>query len=187
MPFLLFAFTLIFTTTHAQNRDGKLLQGEKWQKFTTENSRADFYVSPIGNDQWSGKIAEPNATRTDGPFATLQKAQEAVKELKSTVYFPKDLPVEKRWIGSPHPLGRGRDILVYVREGHYYLNQPLLFEPADGGERVETNLPTGAFEYHKVKDNYVTYAAYPGEKPVISGGQPVTGWKLKKGIDKRPY
>jgi len=186
MPFLLFAFTLIFTTTHAQNRDGKLLQGEKWQKFTTENSRADFYVSPIGNDQWSGKIAEPNATRTDGPFATLQKAQEAVKELKSTVYFPKDLPVEKRWIGSPHPLGRGRDILVYVREGHYYLNQPLLFEPADGGERVETNLPTGAFEYHKVKDNYVTYAAYPGEKPVISGGQPVTGWKLKKGIWSAP-
>ena len=102
--------------------------------------------------------------------------------MKSKVYFPKDPPVEKRWIGSPHPLGRGKDILVFVREGHYYLNKPLNFEPSDGGERVETNLPTGAFEYHKVKDHYVTYSAFPGEKPVISGGQPVTGWKLKKGI-----
>src|SRR5690606_21894100 len=47
----------------------------------------------------------------------------------------------------------------------------------DGGERVETNLPTGAFEYHKLKDHYVTYAAFPGEKPVISGGSTVSGWE----------
>lgn len=50
-------------------------------------------------------------------------------------------------------------------------------EPADGGERVETNLPTGAVEYHKLKDYYVTYAAFPGEKPVITGALPVGGWK----------
>lgn len=182
-------FSLLFlglislsVTLNAQPRDGKLLQGEKWEKFSSSEKKADFYVSPTGNDRWSGTLPEPNLQKTDGPFATLEQAQKAVKTLKSKIYFPKEIPIEKRWIGSPHPLGRGKDILVYIREGYYFLNQPLQFEPTDGGERVETNLPTGAFEYHKVKDHYVTYAAFPGEHPVLSGGWPVTGWKLKKGV-----
>ena len=172
----------LFMVAYAQERDGKLLQGEKWQKFSSQRLKADYYISPEGNDFWSGTLQEPNPEKTDGPFATFERAQKAVKALKSKVYFPKDPPVEKRWIGSPHPLGRGMDILVLVREGHYFLKQPLNFNPEDGGERVETNLPTGAFEYHKVKDHYVTYAAFPGEQPIVSGGQPVTGWKEKKGI-----
>lgn len=157
-------------------RDGKLLEGEKWERFSYP-SKADFYVSEMGDDQWSGTLPEPDQAKNDGPFRTIERAQKAVRELKSRVYFPKDTPVEKRWIGSPHPFGRGRDILVYIRQGNYSLNQPLIFEPADGGERVETNLPTGAFEYHKLRDHYVTYAAYPNEKPVISGGSQVAGWK----------
>ena len=31
----------------------------------------DFYVSPDGNDAWSGKLARPNAAHTDGPLASL--------------------------------------------------------------------------------------------------------------------
>ncbi|MCK9638396.1 MAG: hypothetical protein M0R39_00680 [Prolixibacteraceae bacterium] len=181
-PLLFIGLISCFITLHAQSRDGKLLQGEKWEKFNPSEKKADFYVSPTGNDNWSGTLPEPNSLKTDGPFASIEKAQKAVKTLKSKVYFTKDKPIEKRWIGSPHPLGRGKDILVFIREGYYYLNQPLLFEPEDGGERVETNLPTGAFEYHKVKDHYVTYAAFPGEHPVLSGGRPVSGWKLKKGV-----
>lgn len=159
-------------------RDGKILEGEVWLPFSYPE-KADFYVSPNGNDNWSGTLAEPNAAGTDGPFLTLVRAQKAVRELKAQVYKQKDAPVEKRWIGSPHPLGKGKDILVYLRAGTYSLKQPLIFEPADGGERVETNLPTGAFEYHKLKDHYVTYAAYPGEKPVISGGIPINSWTKK--------
>ena len=133
-----------FSQTPQQPRDGKLLRGEKWQAFK-DQGQADFYVSNDGNDAWSGTLAEPNASKTDGPFLTIARAQKAVRELKSKVYFPKDIPVEKRWIGSPHPLGRGKDILVYIRQGQYSLKQPLVFGPEDGGERVETNLPTGAF------------------------------------------
>ena len=181
-PVILLLFAFFPTLLRAQAREGKLLQGEKWQKFSSTDSKADFYVSPAGNDLWSGTLPEPNNTGTDGPFASLERAQKAVIALKAKVYFPKDPPVETRWIGSPHPLGKGKDILVYIRNGHYYLPRPLVFSPADGGERVETNLPTGAFEYHKLKDHYVTYAAYPGEKPVISGGVPVSGWKKNKGI-----
>ena len=165
--------------TQAPIRDGKILEGEAWLPFGYPE-KADFYVSPKGNDSWSGTQDEPNASGSDGPFLTLERAQKAVRELKAQVFKPKDAPVEKRWIGSPHPLGKGKDILVYLRAGTYSLKQSLVFEPADGGERVETNLPTGAFEYHKLKDHYVTYAAYPGEKPVISGGIPVNGW-IKKG------
>ena len=165
-----------YTQTPGQQRDGKLLRGDQWLPFNYP-SKADFYVSTKGDDRWSGTLSEPNSSHTDGPFLTIKQAQKAVRDLKSKVYFPKDPPVEKRWIGSPHPLGRGKDILIYIREGHYSLKHRLVFEPADGGERVETNLPTGAFEYHKLKDHYVTYAAYPGEKPVISGEIPLSGWK----------
>ncbi|MFA5816641.1 MAG: right-handed parallel beta-helix repeat-containing protein [Bacteroidales bacterium] len=165
-----------FSQTPYQSRDGKLLRGEKWLPFSYPE-QADYYVSIKGDDHWSGTLPEPNADHSDGPFLTIKRAQKAVRELKPRVFFPKDAPVEKRWIGSPHPLGRGKDILVYIREGHYALRQPLVFGPSDGGERVETNLPTGAFEYHKLKDHYVTYAAYPGEKPVISGEALVSGWK----------
>ena len=35
----------------------------------------NFYVSPNGNDSWSGRLASPNRTRTDGPFATLERAR----------------------------------------------------------------------------------------------------------------
>ena len=160
-------------------RNGKLLRGEVWQKFEVPE-KADFYVAANGNDDWSGTFPSPNEQGTDGPFATLKKAQEAVRVLKDRVYSPKDPPVETRWIGSPHPLGKGRDILVLIRQGYYTLQEPLVFSADDGGERVETNLPTGAFEYHKLRDHYVTYAAYPGEKPIISGGALINNWKKKR-------
>ena len=110
-----FTFLIYGNTSFAQ---GKLLRGEIWQKFSTEGITADFYVSTYGNDSWSGKLASPNETKTDGPFASIQRAQKAVLALKSKVFSPKEKPVEKRWIGSPHPLGKGRDILVYFRGGY---------------------------------------------------------------------
>ena len=149
--------------------DGKLLRGENWQRFSYEGKKADFYVAMNGNDNWTGRLAEPNPQRTDGPFATIERARQAVQELKYAVYQPKVEPVEKRFIGSEHPYGQGKDILVYIRDGYYTLKQALEFTADDGGERVQTNLPSGAFEYHKLKDYFVTYAAYPGESVTVTG------------------
>ncbi len=174
---LLFALSFLLVTTTSLYGQGKLLRGEKWQKYDTQNTTADFYIAVDGNDSWSGTLPAPNADKTDGPFATLEKAQEAVRTLKAKVYKPKKDPVETRWIGSPHKLGSGKDIVVLIRDGYYSLEKPLIFNPEDGGERVETNLPTGAFEYHKLRDYYVTYAAYPGEKPVITGGEKISDWE----------
>jgi len=32
-----------------------------------------FYVATNGNDAWSGRLAEPNADKTVGPFATAER------------------------------------------------------------------------------------------------------------------
>jgi len=42
---------------------------------------AHFYVAPEGKDTWSGRYPEPRPGRNDGPFATLERAREAVREL----------------------------------------------------------------------------------------------------------
>ena len=38
-----------------------------------------FFVSLTGNDTWSGTRAEPNSQGTDGPFLTLERARNAVR------------------------------------------------------------------------------------------------------------
>ncbi len=180
-------FVLLISGVLAQPRDGKLLRSEVWQPFDAKKANGDFFVSPVGNDNWSGTLAEPNVEGTDGPFATLHRAKDAVRELKSEVYMPKGKPIDALYVGTPHPYGKGKDIVVFIREGYYTLKEPILFTPEDGGERVETNLPSGAFEWHHVRDNYVTYAAYPGEKPIISGAVPVTNWKKEGDVWKAPF
>lgn len=38
-----------------------------------------FYVSPMGNDRWSGRLSQPSADGRDGPFATPARALAAAK------------------------------------------------------------------------------------------------------------
>lgn len=64
-----------------------------------------------------------------------------------------------RALNSRDPLDK--PVTVYIRGGDYGVSKPLVFEPADSGA---TQAP-------------ITYAAYPGETPVISGGREITGWK----------
>ena len=42
----------------------------------------EFCVSPTGNDTWSGRLRGPNAAKVDGPFATLTRARDAIRELR---------------------------------------------------------------------------------------------------------
>lgn len=44
---------------------------------------ADLYVSPAGNDAWTGRLAEADAQTSDGPFATLEKARDAARKLRA--------------------------------------------------------------------------------------------------------
>src|SRR5689334_7029115 len=43
----------------------------------------DVYVSPTGNDQWSGALAAPKSDGNDGPVATIQRAQKLVRVLRT--------------------------------------------------------------------------------------------------------
>ncbi|MDP4284341.1 MAG: right-handed parallel beta-helix repeat-containing protein [Bacteroidota bacterium] len=172
----LIVFVLILPTAKV-DAQGRMVRGVKKVEYSLPGAKADFYVSPSGNDNWTGKLAEPNKAGTDGPFATIEQAKAAVRALKAEVYQLKKPAVDKRFIGTPHRFGSGRDILVLIRQGVYNLDSALVFKPDDGGERIETDLPTGAFEYHELEDCFVTYAAYPGENPVISGGARITGWE----------
>lgn len=61
--------------------------------------------------------------------------------------------------------GQKEDITVLIRGGTYWLKEPLVFGPEDSG--------TEQFA--------ITYAAAPGERPVISGGRAITGWKKGEG------
>ncbi len=101
---------------------------------------ANFYVATNGNDTWSGRLPAPNAAGTDGPFATLTRARDAIRELKVAE-------------------GLRQPLKVLVRGGTYYLSETLIFGPQDSG--------TASFP--------ITYMAYAGEKPILSGGRVITG------------
>ena len=51
--------------------------------FCVTAEAADFYVAPDGNDAWSGTLAAANADKTDGPFATLERARDAIRQRKA--------------------------------------------------------------------------------------------------------
>src|SRR4051794_29505064 len=76
---------------------------------------ADVYVSPSGNDAWSGKLADPDAGKTDGPLATLDAARLAVRKLRQA------------------DAKRDRPITVVVRPGTYALTKPVVFTAEDSG------------------------------------------------------
>ena len=75
-------------------------------------TKADFYVATNGSDSWSGTLATPNAQGSDGPFATLERARDAVRDLKKS---------------------KSTDIVVLVREGTYQLNSTVVFGLEDSG------------------------------------------------------
>ncbi len=76
--------------------------------------QADFHVSTQGNDAWSGTLAAPTPDLTDGPFASLVRAQQAVR-------------AKRQAAAATAP------ITVLVRGGTYGLDTPLVFGPEDSG------------------------------------------------------
>ncbi|MDZ7372256.1 MAG: right-handed parallel beta-helix repeat-containing protein, partial [candidate division KSB1 bacterium] len=110
-----------------------------WVGFILQGKAAEFYVSPNGNDNWSGALPQPNSTQTDGPFATPQRAQAAARTAPRT-----------------------EPITVYIREGIYFVGT-WRFDPQDSGT------PSAP----------VTFRNYADERPVISGGRAITGWRTQ--------
>jgi len=73
-----------------------------------------FYVATDGNDAWLGRLPAPNTAGTDGPFAPLTRARDAIREVKAN--------------GGLH-----QPLKVLVRGGTYYMAETLTLGPQDSG------------------------------------------------------
>ena len=74
-----------------------------------------LYVSTAGRDTWSGTLPAPNAADSDGPFLTVARARDALRERRRAGTL-KNVPVT-----------------VFLRGGRYALREPLRFTPEDSG------------------------------------------------------
>jgi hypothetical protein len=112
------------------------------------------FVAANGDDSWSGKLIDPNAAKTDGPFASLQKARDAVRTLKKASGLPEG------------------GITVFVRGGAYSLPQTLKLEAQDSGS------PGAPVTYQACEDE--TPVVIGGK--LISGFEPYRGKILKADV-----
>ena len=122
--------------------------GSTMQQQSPGNPTADFFVAPDGNDSWSGTLPAPNNQHTDGPFASVARAQIAVQNLIQS-----------------HP---NRPIIVMIRQGNY----SLVLSPTNPGTLNFTSNDSGTSQMPIIWENY------PGEIPMVSGGESIAALGL---------
>lgn len=76
---------------------------------------ATIFVALGGNDAWSGSLPAPNAAKTDGPLATLDRARDRIREMKKA---------------GPLPAG---GVAVVLRGGTYFLAHTFQLSQPDSG------------------------------------------------------
>jgi hypothetical protein len=114
-----------------------MLSGCNHHPYDAGKRALTFYVATNGNDGWTGRF--PGPTRGDGPFLTVSRAVQAAREA-----------------GQRTPADSGHACQIFVRQGTYFLSEPLVLTPDDSGLHI---------------------AAYRHEKPSLSGGRKITGWQ----------
>jgi hypothetical protein len=77
-------------------------------------SAGAYFVSPWGNDDWSGRRPDVAADHDDGPFATIERARDAIRADRA------QQPAIKF-------------AAIYLRGGRYELKQPLVLTAQDAG------------------------------------------------------
>jgi len=80
-----------------------------------EDLGAIFYVATDGDDAWSGRSAKANPERTDGPFATIERARDEIRRMKANAGLPKGV------------------IAVQILAGRYELSKPVVLTAEDSG------------------------------------------------------
>ncbi|MCL5019316.1 MAG: right-handed parallel beta-helix repeat-containing protein [Patescibacteria group bacterium] len=121
-----------------------------------QSKELSFYVSLSGYDSWSGKLPDPNSAKTDGPFASLARARDVIRELRKNGPFPPD------------------SIIIYIRGGNYTINETFKLTSEDCGY-LHAPMVWRAFPGEEV--NFI------GGKE-ITGFKPVNDKSVLKRIDK---
>ncbi len=115
------------------------------------NEPMELYVAVDGNDEAEGS--------KDNPYATIPGALSAVRSLRET--------------------GNSDPVVIYLRGGRHQLNQTLVLGLEDGApSSTEAPLLEEYGAGPSIDPAHLSFAAYPGEHPLISGGVPIEGWKL---------
>lgn len=128
------------------------------QPFTSSDPSVKPQLDRPGKPQWATGGIEPGFWLSGGGSA----------ERPFATLFQAQLAVRELLRTKGMPEG---GIRVVVHGGLYRLAQPLEFVPNDSG----------------TPEKPVVYMAAPGEKPVFSGGVPITGWrKLQKAVAGLP-
>ncbi|MDF7808675.1 right-handed parallel beta-helix repeat-containing protein [Pontiellaceae bacterium B12219] len=123
-----------------------LLQGAAWAGKTT------LYVSPEGNDQWSGRMAEPQ--QNEGPFATLDAARLKIRKLKAA---NPDESFEVQFRGGLYSL---RETVVFGPEDSGSKDAPVVYKAYPGEEPVFTGgIPVSGWKKLTTYPEGVTEAA----------------------------
>jgi hypothetical protein len=107
--------------------------------FSNQIKAQFFFVSPSGNDH--------NPGTKEQPFKTILKAKESIQKINDG----------------------NKTITVYLREGVYALNEPLVFNQEDGA----------------IHNGSVTYSAYNSEKVILRGSKQINRSYLKNITDEK--
>jgi hypothetical protein len=132
----LVALAIAFLVCHAR------LETCAGQIVDDTTNHVHFYVSVSGDDNWSGTLPESNPEGTDGPFATLVRARDAIRQLMA----------DGRFSGP---------VTVMILQGTHYLEEPLELSSQDSGTAEQP----------------ITFTAFPGHRPVLSGGRRIDEWR----------
>ena len=114
-----------------------------------KKSATVFFVSTTGNDKWSGKLSEPNSSRTDGPFASLERARDTIRELNA-----------KRRL-------RDGGVTVWIRGGIYPRESTFKLTAADSGSAVS---PISFCAYRNERVQLIGGREISGFKPITDKG-----------------
>jgi len=114
---------------------------------------AEFFVSVDGDDAWDGSAPEPAGDGKIGPFATLSRAQRAVRERLA---------------------GHGAVSGVVIGGGWYELEETLTFGPEDTDEDF------GPDTLLDDQSSGLVWCAREGEHVVVSGGRRLTGCTVEE-------
>lgn len=111
-----------------------------------------IYVALRGSDKWSGSLIAPNASATDGPVATLARAQSVARER----------------VLAAAVSGQRVPIRVLVGPGNYELAEPLVFTSVDSGT---ADAPV-SYEALKVGTVTISGGVQLQQRGVTRAGQP---------------
>lgn len=131
-------------------------------------STAYYFSESLGNDSWSGRLAAPNATRSDGPKKSLQ----ALNTLLNTVARPGDSILLKRgdkWSGNTGIIANsavgipGNHILI----GSYDAGaRPIIEKNGTGEILLCRGSANAASSYLTFQDLHLTTSSAISNRPV---------------------